>query len=177
LRRYVKKINGEGKPMTTPKRSISEFAKSRISEIALSLLAMLGTIVIPHFDPSFLEKIFPGMTELDYKKVCLILLLYLVLLSAYVVLLKWQESKKPNFKDYEFDPIDQCWRHKTKQVWLCASCKVDNIFSPLAFTDDGDMICPKCDKTAKNHKLKTMLTMSRFSPSVCLENFAKKENT
>lgn len=162
--------------MPSPEKSILEIAKSRILELVLSLMAIIVSIVTPHFDPTFLDKIFPGMKELDYKKVSLTLLLYLVLLSAYVFILLLQQKDKPNFKNYRFDSFNGSWKHKIKEEWICASCKIDNTLSPLAFTEERKMICPKCGKLANNSHAETMHDLARLKYSTyTLEDFAKEK--
>lgn len=134
----------------------------------------LGVLLSALFPESTIHKFAQVLTQEQWLRITIASLGTLLMAVSYIGYLLWKQSKKPNFEDYIFDPLDQCWRHKTKEEWLCASCKADNISSPLAFDDDSGMFCPKCGKASKNLKRENMKFMREFSPSVKLEDFIKK---
>lgn len=144
-----------------------------ISMPLIPIILLLGGVFVLPDDLQLNAHILQIVQKLPMLKLAAIVIIAFLVVSLCYVLLYLEFIRKPNFKDYIFNPSDQCWRHKSKQMWLCASCKVDNIFSPLAFTSEGDMICPKCDKPAKNFNLKHMKEMRAIFPSNNLESFRK----
>ncbi|MFZ4858486.1 MAG: hypothetical protein ACOYL3_19040 [Desulfuromonadaceae bacterium] len=165
--------NTEGMPVRKPK---TEDMLSNVVKWLLKIIVPpLGVLLSALFPESTIHKFAQVLTQEQWLRITIASLGTLLMAVSYIGYLLWKQSKKPNFEDYIFDPLDQCWRHKTKEEWICASCKADNVFSPLAFDDDSGMFCPMCGKTAKNFKLKTMLSMNKLSPSVRLENFAMEK--
>lgn len=145
------------------------------------LLPWLSIVLGPALSTLLPEKIIHSismvLTQDQWLRVSTAFFVTLLVSFAYICYLLWQQRNKSDFKDYDFHPFDGYWKHKKLGIWLCASCKTDGHFSPLAFTDDWNMICPKCGKPTNNDFFSSMKRWGDLQPSTFnIEDYTKEKS-